>query len=62
MCFFNILCNIMVGGGLLISVIKQKACHLRVSQKAIFTFIIFKDAYVKKYFELFGMILARPKS
>lgn len=52
----------MGGGSLLMSVIKQKACHLRVSQKAIFTFIIFKDAYVKKYFELFGMLLARPKS
>lgn len=52
----------MGGESLLMSVIKLKACHLRVSQKAIFTFIIFKDAYVKKYFELFDMILARPKS
>lgn len=60
--YFLIYCATLWWGGLLISVIKQKACHVRVSQKAIFTFIIFKDAYVKKYFELFGMILARPKS
>lgn len=50
---FLMFCATLWFGRLLISVIKQKACHLSVSQEAIFTLIIFKDAYVKKYFELF---------
>lgn len=59
---FLMYCATLQFGGLLTSVIKQKACHLRVLQKAIFAFIIFKGAYVKKYFELFSMILAQPKA